>query len=212
MKKFLLIALAGFLAACGNAGNKNADGGGANAPAATEPTKLSIKYKQGLDGPDKTLELDGKKAVIVTEKTKFGYGADAPELVTHKLMIGNYEFDPKAAVNKPKAEGQVLVTVTLYAAKEAVLDTPPAAGTYGPSKYGEAATAFLKVGSILVDYYTVENGTMKMNAFEIGNMGMIHGAVKLNAPLGNSVSGSIDDYGAGQFNNVKGTFTATLVK
>jgi hypothetical protein len=210
MKKLWLIVLGGLLAGCGAPANKNAAGADPSAPVVL--TKLAIKYKQGLNGPDQTLELDGKKAVIVTEKTKFGYGSDAPELVTHKLMIGNYEFDPKASGNKPKAEGQILVTITLYAATRAALDAPPAAGTYDPSNYGEPATAFLKVGSILVDYYTVENGTMKMNAFEIGNMGLVHGAIKLNTVTGGSVTGSVDDYGAGQFSNVKGTFTATLVK
>jgi hypothetical protein len=212
MKKLLLVALSGLLVACGNTSNKNAGGDGATPPTPAEPTKLSIKFKRGLDGPDQTLEVDGKKAVIVTEKTKFGYGADAPELVTHKLMIGNYEFDPKTKTYKPNAEGQILVTATLYAAKDAPVDAPPAAGTYGPSKYGEPATANLRVGSILVDYYTVESGVMKSNAFEISNMGMVHGAVKLNAPTGTIITGSIDDYGAGQFNNVKGSFTATLVK
>lgn len=213
MKQILLIALTCFLAGCGTSGTKNAGGGPGSDPSApTVPTKLTIKYKQGLNGPDQTLEVDGKKAAIVTEKTKFGYGTDAPELVTHKLLIGNYDFDPKAKLYKPKAEGQTLVTITLYAAPGAGLDAPPATGTYDPSKYGEVATAFLKVGSILVDYYTIENGTIKANAFEISNMGMVHGAVKLNTVTGNTVTGSVDDYGAGQFSNVKGTFTASIVK
>lgn len=210
MKPFVLIAWVCLLAGCATPGKKN--GSGPAAPATEVPTKLTITYRQGLNGPDQTLELDGKKAAIVTARTKFGYGTDAPELITRKLMIGNYDFDPKAAANKPKAEGQILVTITLYAAKESAPEAAPAPGTYPPSKSGEAAKAFLKVGSILVDYYTVENGTMRSNAFEIGNMGLVHGAVKLNTVTGDKVTGSVDDYGAGQFSNVKGTFTAALVK
>jgi hypothetical protein len=163
-----------------------------------------------MNGPEKVLELDGKKSVVVTEKMKLGYGSDAVEVLAHKLLIASYDFDPKSKSIQPKKEGDILITIPLFAAKDATETTPIATGTYQPIE--DRKNAAMKVGEIRVDYYTIENGVIKQNAFAIADMGIRNGSIKINSVSDTQIQGTIDDFGAGQFSNIKGTFNAIIVK
>jgi len=56
------------------------------------------------------------------------------EMNGYKLLIANYDFDPKNLNTYPTKDGEQLVNVNLSAAKDAAEGAPIAIGSYEPSK------------------------------------------------------------------------------
>lgn len=207
MKKLLTIVLASlFFTACGGIGGASSNSGGSSSSNA--PAKLFLSNK-GISDPQPTLtEFDVKKAVIIPGKVKMSYSG--AEMNGYKLLVGNYDFDPKQPNAYPAKDGEQLVIVNLSAAKDAAEGAPIATGSYEPSK-GDA-NDFLKVGEITVKDCKIVNNFTKQGGFGIAPMGIRNGTIKINSVSGDSVQGSFNDYGAGQFSNIKGNFTAQIVK
>ena len=209
-----LLAVFVFAPACksGGEGGGNSNGGGTSDGGKTvsnEPSKLTIK-SQSLNEPEVVLELEGKKSVVKTEKIKLGYGNDAVEVLAHKLIIANFDFDPKAKFVKPTKNGEILISIPLFAAKDATESTPIASGTYQPVE--DRKNAAMKVGEIIVYYYKVENDVIKDKSFAIADMGIRNGSIKISSVSDVQIQGTIDDFGAGKFSNIKGVFNAAIVK
>ena len=130
--------------------------------------------------------------------------------MTHNLVLGNYDFDPKSDSNGPKDNGQIQVEVELYAAAGATETSPVATGTYEP--IADRKQPAMKVGGVTVTKRTVEGNSVKNDAWAIATFGMRQDSIKINSVKGDQVEGEFVDYGAPEFSGLKGAFNATVAK